>query len=73
MDFHKVKAMLNLIVAEFEGKALEQTSHFEQNNPSAENVAKYIYDKIKTQIPDGVKLRAIKVLEEPGCTAEYSE
>ncbi|MFC1781554.1 6-pyruvoyl tetrahydropterin synthase family protein [Planctomycetota bacterium] len=72
-NFHEIREMLNKTVAHFEGKSLQQTDYFQKKNPSAENVAKYIYDKIKPQLPHGVKLQAIKVVEEPGCSAKFSE
>jgi 6-pyruvoyltetrahydropterin/6-carboxytetrahydropterin synthase len=79
MDFHELKQMVDNIAAEFNNKALNETGCFQQtstgsvesNNPSAENVAKYIYDKIRTQLPEGVRVRNVKVVEQPGCSAKY--
>jgi 6-pyruvoyltetrahydropterin/6-carboxytetrahydropterin synthase len=71
MDFHELKEMLDNIAAEFDNKALSETGCFQQNNPSAENVAKYIYDKLRMELPRGVKLRNVKVIEQPGCSAKY--
>ena len=71
MDFHELKQMLDNIAAEFSNKALNETGGFQQNNPSAENVAKYIYDKLRMELPQGVKLRNVKVVEQTGCSAKY--
>ncbi|MFH1719946.1 MAG: 6-carboxytetrahydropterin synthase [Planctomycetota bacterium] len=71
MDFHLLRAMLDEVIAGFSDAALERDDHFRQNNPSAENVAKYIYDKLRDALPDGVKLRNIRVVEEPGCSATF--
>ncbi len=71
MDFQELKAMVDNIAANFNNKALDETGYFQQNYPSAENVAKYIYDKLRTQLPEGVKLRNVRVVEEPGCSAKY--
>jgi len=73
MNFHKLKELLDNSVAELDNTALEKNSYFRQNNPTAENVAKYIYDKLKSELPEGVKLRSIKVIEAPGCSAKFSE
>ena len=73
MDFHELKAMVDNIAAEFDNKALNDTGCFRQNNPSAESVAKYIYDKIKTGLPQGIKLLNVKVVEQTGCSAKFSE
>jgi 6-pyruvoyltetrahydropterin/6-carboxytetrahydropterin synthase len=71
MNFHKLREMLDNLVAEFDNTAMERLKYFQQNNPTAENVAKYIYDKLEPKLPKGVKLQNIKVVEEPGCTAKF--
>jgi 6-pyruvoyltetrahydropterin/6-carboxytetrahydropterin synthase len=73
MNFRKLQAMIDKIVAAFDNKALESVSFFKKNNPSAENVAIYIYEKLRIVLPDGVKLRSIRVVEEPGCSAMFHE
>ncbi len=73
MNFQKLKAMLDDIVAEFDNTSLNEISYFRQNNPSAENVARYIYEKLRDKLPEGVKLQNVRVVEEPGCTAYFSE
>ena len=73
MDFHELKQMVDNIAAEFNNNALNDTACFQQNIPSAENVAKYIYDKLKTELPEEVKLRNVKVVEQTGCSAKFGE
>lgn len=73
MDFGRLRAMLDDIVAEFDNQTLEAISYFQKNNPSAENVARYIYEKLEPQLPKGVKLHVIKVVEEAGCSAKFGE
>lgn len=73
MNFQKLKAMVDNIVAEFDNTALNEIGYFQQSNPSAENVARYIYEKLRSKLPEGVKLRNIRVVEEPGCAASFSE
>ena len=73
MNFQSLRAMLNETVADFDNSALEKIEYFQQNNPSAENVAKYIYEKLGPKLAEGVKLRNIRVVEEPGCSAEFGE
>jgi 6-pyruvoyltetrahydropterin/6-carboxytetrahydropterin synthase len=73
MDFQALQAMIGKTVADFDNTALESIGYFQRNNPSAENVAKYIYDKLRIELPEGVKLRNIRVVEEPGCSAKFHE
>lgn len=73
MDFHELRAQLQAIIAPLENSQLDKLDCFRQKNPSAENVAKYIYEKIKTKLPQAVSIKSIKVGEEQGCWAEYAE
>jgi 6-pyruvoyltetrahydropterin/6-carboxytetrahydropterin synthase len=73
MDFHRLKKLLEDITAPFDNKALNRAPCFQKNNPSAENVAKYIYDTLKSRLPQEVRLRSVKVLEQPGCAAKFGE
>ncbi len=71
MDFNQLKSAVETIVAEFDNKPLDKIDYFRWNNPSAENVAKYIYERIEQRLPKGLKLQSVKVVEEPGCSAEF--
>ena len=72
MDFRRLKAALDEITAEFDNMPLDSIDYFRQNTPSAENVAKCIFDKLEPKLPGGVELRSIKVIEEPGCSAKFT-
>ena len=72
MDFRRLKAMLDNIVAEFDNVTLDSIDYFGQNNSTAENVAKYIYEKLRPGLPKDVKLEAVSVAEGPGCLAKFA-
>jgi 6-pyruvoyltetrahydropterin/6-carboxytetrahydropterin synthase len=73
MDFGCLKSAVDKIVSELDNTSLNKVDFFHQNNPSAENVAKYIYEKLEPTLPKGLKLQNIRVLEEPGCWAEFTK
>ena len=73
MDFCRLKAVVDKTIAEFDNVPLDSIDYFRRNNSSAENVAKYIFDKLEPKLPGGVELRSIKVVEEPGCSAKFSK
>ncbi len=73
MDFRTLREMVESVTVELDNTALGEVEHFRRNNPSAENVAMYIYDKIRVELPDGVQLQSVKVVEEPGCSAKFAE
>jgi len=72
MDFRRLKAMVDNIVAELGNTPLDKIDYFQRNSSSAENVAKYIYEKLGTRLPKGIKLNHIRVIEEPGCSAKFA-
>ena len=71
MDFEQLKAMLGDITAGLGNVELEKNDYFRRNNSSAESVAKYIYERLITKLPRGVKLESVGVVEEVGCTAKF--
>jgi 6-pyruvoyltetrahydropterin/6-carboxytetrahydropterin synthase len=73
MDFRQFKAMIDEITEGFGSGRLDSIDYFKRHNPSAENVAKYIYGKLEPKMPKGVKLRSIRVVEELGCSAKFSK
>ncbi|MGB8226557.1 MAG: 6-carboxytetrahydropterin synthase [Sedimentisphaerales bacterium] len=73
LDFNKLKKILESIVCRLDGRKLEDLKCFENTNASAENVARYIYDSIKSQLPKNTGLLYVEVTETPGCKARYSE
>jgi len=73
MDFRRLKATVDKTIAEFDNKALDKIDYFQRNNSSAENVARYLYEKLEPRLPPNVKLKAVRVVEEPGCSAKFSK
>ena len=72
MDFRRLKAMVDSIMADFDNIQLEKLDYFQRNNSSAENVAKYVYEKLEPKLPRSLKLNHIRVVEQPGCSARFS-
>ena len=73
MSFQRLKEILDEVVSDFDHTALETIRYFQQNNSSAENVARHIYESVRVKLPEGVALRSVRVVEEPGCSAEFGE
>lgn len=72
IDFSRLRATVDNIVSGLGDSALLKNDYFKQNSPSAENVSRFIYQKLRRKLPKGVKLRAVRVTEEPGCWAQFS-
>ena len=71
MDFNKLKAELDYIVSEFDNISLNNTEAFNEHNPSAEMIAKYIYEQLEPSLPKGIKLNHVEVAEQSCYRAKY--
>ncbi len=74
IDFKVLKKTLNAIVDEFDHKDLNTILDKMNLNPSSENIAHYIFDKLKSVLCDwdGSVVR-VEVYETPGNCAAYFE
>mgnify|MGYP001092053691 CR=1 FL=1 len=71
MDFSVLEKLLEDIICEFDNSSLQEREYFARNNPTAENVAKYVYERIETELPEKVRLDNVTVTEQPGCWARF--
>jgi 6-pyruvoyltetrahydropterin/6-carboxytetrahydropterin synthase len=70
LDFKCMKKILNRLLDELDHKYLNKLAYFKKINPTSENIAKYIYDKLKPEIPE---LISVTVWENPASCAIYEE
>ncbi|MFA6431014.1 MAG: 6-carboxytetrahydropterin synthase QueD [Candidatus Margulisiibacteriota bacterium] len=68
VDFREIKAKLKKVIDRFDHKNLNDLEEFKNENPSSENIARIIFEKIKAEIPQLVKTT---VWESPGTCASY--
>ena len=75
VDFKILKAELNRVLAEFDHRFLNELEAFSQENPTAENLARKIFERLKTSdiFNDATKLHAVKVCESPNSCVTYHE
>ena len=73
IDFNDLKAKITSITAPFNKATLEELPAFKENNASAENVAKHIFNRIGPLLSQQLKLRYVEVTEAPGCRAKYED
>jgi 6-pyruvoyltetrahydropterin/6-carboxytetrahydropterin synthase len=70
LDFKFLKASLNKILDKLDHKYLNEIDYFKEVNPTSENIAKYIYDSLKSEVP---VLISITVWESDKARATYYE
>ena len=72
MDFKEIKAHTNDIVSKLDHKCLNEIEPFNKINPSSENLAKYIFDKLEKKInTDDIKVSKVTVYESLNSSASY--
>jgi len=71
LDFKYLKAKLNSILDRLDHKYLNRIPYFKKVNPTSENIAKYIYDSLRQQVPC---VDSVTVWEsDNSCTTYYGE
>lgn len=75
VDFKILKAELKKILDDFDHRFLNELETFAQDNPTAENIARKIYQRLASaEIFSGsTKLHAVKVHESPNSCVTYYE
>lgn len=73
-DFVHLKQILHGVIAVVDHRFLNDQAPFDAINPSAENIAKYLYDEASRQIrqtPNGARIKCITVWETDTTSATY--
>jgi 6-pyruvoyltetrahydropterin/6-carboxytetrahydropterin synthase len=71
-DFVQLKDQLNKILDTFDHACLNDISPFDKINPSAENIARTIYEKMQPGLDKDITIVSIQVWESPeNCVTYY--
>lgn len=75
VDFKILKAELNRILDKFDHRFLNELETFAEENPTAENLAREIFEQLAASdiFSDSTRLCAIKVFESPNSCVTYYE
>jgi 6-pyruvoyltetrahydropterin/6-carboxytetrahydropterin synthase len=73
VDFVELKRTVHSVLDRLDHQWLNEYPPFNEINPSAENIAKYIYDEVLKGLPGrgGVRLSAVKLWETDTASAIY--
>lgn len=63
IDFSDLKNITWNVIGRFDHNNFNELEPFDKLNPTAENIAKYFYEKISTQLPQGIVLTVIEIWE----------
>ncbi|MFZ3062728.1 MAG: 6-carboxytetrahydropterin synthase, partial [Actinomycetota bacterium] len=74
IDFHDIKKATDEILKELDHKNLNELSYFTTVNPSSENIARFIYQRLSERInSDKAKVTRVRVMETSTAGVDYSE
>lgn len=74
IDFHDLKIAADEILKELDHKNLNELSYFTTENPSSENIARHIYQRLSEKINnDHTKVARVRVRETSTAGVYYSE
>lgn len=73
LDFTEIKRVTNLLLSELDHKELNKIPPFREKNPTAENIASWIFDRLTESLnPGGVKVSRVRVWETDTSCATYT-
>ncbi len=71
VDFGLIRKHLDGLLGPLADQDLGRTRLLAGRNPSAENMARAVSNRLPATLPNGVRPRCVEVEEEPGCVARY--
>ncbi len=69
-DFTDLKSIIKPLLVRYDHTLLNDVPPFDKLNPSAENIARVIFDELNPKV-EGAKLESVTVWESPESFAEY--
>jgi 6-pyruvoyltetrahydropterin/6-carboxytetrahydropterin synthase len=70
VDFKDAKRLLTGAIGELDHSYLNDLLHFKKTNPTSENIAKFLYSRIKKH---NKRIRSVSVWENENSCATYSQ
>ena len=72
-DFKSLKELINTIVDDLDHQNLNSLEPFKDKNPTAENIACYLYQTIKEKLPEKIEIYQVTVWESEKYSVIYRE
>ena len=74
VDFKEIRKATNLVVDELDHEFLNNLEPFSEDNPTAENIARFIFTKLSEEFSNkNVKVNSIKLWETDKSAVSYKE
>ena len=74
IDFVELKAMVEKNLSELDYHNINEVPPFDEQNPSAENIARWLFLKLKAEVnSNSTRVKRVEICEMEGCGASYFE
>ena len=74
IDFVELKAMVEKNLSELDYHNINEVPPFDEQNPSAENIARWLFLKLKVEVnTNSTRIKRVEIFEMEGCGASYFE
>ena len=74
IDFVKLKAIVEKNLSELDYHNINEVPPFDEQNPSAENIARWLFLKLKVEVnTNSTRIKRVEIFEMEGCGASYFE
>ena len=73
VDFRVLHEGLSSVIEELDHRHLNDLKPFRDLNPTAESIARYLFQRVKSELPEGVDVMEVRVEETDNDWASYHE
>jgi len=71
VDFKDLKRTVKNVTDTLDHRDLNTIPPFDVVNPSSENIARYLYDRLCESMPENIRVRKVRVWESESASAAY--
>lgn len=72
-DFKELKSVTESVIQKLDHVHINEVPPFDKENPTAENLARYIFGEVKKHLPSHVLMNQVVVWESANYAVSYSE
>lgn len=72
-DFKSLKVVTETVIQRLDHRHINEVPPFDTENPTAENLSRYIYEEIRKELPTHVHISQVTVWESEKYAVSYSE
>ncbi|MFH1941351.1 MAG: 6-carboxytetrahydropterin synthase QueD [bacterium] len=72
-DFKELKTLTESVICRLDHKHINEIPPFDKENPTAENLSRFIFQELKKKLPDHARMSHVTIWESDNYAVSYSE